>query len=45
MIIASCYGLEGPGSNPGWDEVFRAIQTDSGAFLSYIMVTECFPGA
>jgi len=46
MCIASRYGLDGPESNPGGNEIFRAVQTDLKVHpMSYTMVTECFPGA
>jgi len=46
MSIASRYGLDGPESNPGGNEIFRTVQTDPKAHpTSYAMVTEYFPGA
>ena len=42
--IATDYGLDGPGSNPGGDE-FSAVQTGSGAHpASCKMGTGSFPG-
>jgi len=29
--IATDYGLDGPGSNPGGDEIFPSVQTGPGA--------------
>ena len=46
MSIVSSYGLDGLESNPGGNEIFRAVHTDSKAHAtSYTMVTKCFPGA
>jgi len=43
--IATDYGLDGPGSNPGGDEIFRPFQTGPGAHpASCIMGTGSFPG-
>ena len=43
--IATDYGLDGPGSNPGWDEIFRPVQTGPGAHpASCTMGTGSFPG-
>ena len=33
--IATDYGLDGPGSNLGVDEIFRLVQTGPGAHLAY----------
>ena len=30
--IATNYGLDDPGSNPGGDEISRPVQTDPGAY-------------
>jgi hypothetical protein len=32
--IATDYGLDGPGSNPGGDEIFRPSRTGPGAHLA-----------
>jgi hypothetical protein len=46
MSIASLYGMDGPRSNPGGNEIFRAVQTNAESHPpSYPMVTECFPGS
>jgi len=43
--IATDYGLDGPGSNPGGDEIFRPFQTGPGAHpASCKMYTVSFPG-
>jgi len=42
--IATDYGLDGPGSNPGGDEIFPPVQTGTGAHPgSCKMVTGSFP--
>jgi hypothetical protein len=42
---ATRYGLDGPGSNPGGEKIFRTIQTDPGAKPApYTMGTGSFPG-
>ena len=42
--IANDYGLDGPGSNPGGDEIFRPVQTCPGAHpASCTMGTGSFP--
>ena len=42
--IATDYGLDGPGSNPGGDEIFPPVQTGRGAHpASCKTVTESFP--
>ena len=43
--IATDYGLDGPGSNPGGDEIFPPVQTRPGAHpASCTMGTGSFPG-
>ena len=43
--IATYYGLDGPGSNPGGHEIFRPIHTGPGAHpASCKMGTGSFPG-
>ena len=43
--IATHYGLDGPGSNPGGDEIFPPVQTGPGAQpVSCKMGTGSFPG-
>ena len=43
--IAADYGLDGPGSNPGGDEIFPPVQTGPGAHpASCKMSTGSFPG-
>ena len=43
--IATDYGLGGPGSNPGGDEIFPPVQTGPGAHpASCKMGTGSFPG-
>jgi hypothetical protein len=43
--IATDYGLDGPGSNPGGDEIFRSSRSVPGAQpASCKMGTRCFPG-
>ena len=43
--IVTDYGLDGPGSNPGGDEIFRPVQTGPGAHpASCKMGTGSFPG-
>jgi len=43
--IATDYGLDGPGSNPGGDEIFRPSRPALGAHpASYTMGTRSFPG-
>ena len=43
--IATDYGLDVPGSNPGGDEIFPPVQTGSGAHpASCNMGTGSFPG-
>ena len=43
--IATDYGLDGPGSNPGGDEIFPPVQTGPGAHPAYCkMGTGSFPG-
>ena len=43
--IATDYGLDGPGSNPGGDEIFPPVQTGPGAHpASCKMGTVSFPG-
>ena len=43
--IATDYGLDGPGSNPGGDEILRPVQTGPGAHpASCKMGTGSFPG-
>ena len=43
--IATDYGLDGPGSNPGGDENFPPLQTGPGAHpVSCTMGTGSFPG-
>jgi len=43
--IATDYGLDGPGSNPGGDEIFPPVQTGPGAHpSSCTMGTGSFPG-
>ena len=43
--IATDYGLEGPGSNPGGDEIFPPVQTGPGAHPApCTMGTGSFPG-
>jgi hypothetical protein len=43
--IATDYGLDGPRSNPGGDEIFPPIQTSPGAHpASCKMGTRSFPG-
>ena len=45
LIIATDYGLDGPGSNPGGDEIFLPVQTGPGAQpASCKMGTGSFPG-
>jgi len=45
MYLKSDFGLDGPGSNPGGDEVFPPVQTGPGAHpASCKMGTESFPG-
>jgi hypothetical protein len=42
--IATDYGVEGPGSNPGGDESFPSIQSDPGAHPAFCKTgTESFP--
>jgi len=43
--IATDYGLDGPGSNPGGEEIFPTVQTGPGAHPAACkMGTESFPG-
>ena len=43
--VATDYGLDGPGSNPGRDEIFPPVQTGPGAHsASCKMGTGSFPG-
>jgi len=43
--MGSDYGLDGPGSNPGGDEIFPPVQTGPGAHpASCTMGTGSFPG-
>jgi len=43
--IATDYRLDGPGSDPGGDEIFPPVQTDPGAHpASCTMGTGSFPG-
>jgi len=42
--IATDYGLDGPGSNPGGDEIFRPFRRSWGPPASYTMGTGSFPG-
>jgi len=43
--IATDYGLDGPGSNPGGDEIFPPVQTGPGAHPASCKVcTGSFPG-
>ena len=43
--IATDYGLDCPGSNPGRDEIFRPFQTGPGAHQAFCkMGTGSFPG-
>jgi len=43
--IATGYGLDGPGSDPGGGEVYSPVETGSGAHpASCKMVTGPFPG-
>ena len=43
--VATDYGLDGPGSNPGGDKIFRPVQTDPEAHsASCAMGTGSFPG-
>jgi len=45
VVIATDYWLDGPGSNPGGDEIFRPVQTGPGAHpASCTMGTRTFPG-
>jgi hypothetical protein len=44
--IVTDYGLDGPGSNPGGDEIFPPVQTGPGAHAAICkMGTGSFPGA
>jgi hypothetical protein len=43
--VATDYGLDGPGSNPGGDEIFPPVQTGPGAHPASCKVgTGSFPG-
>ena len=43
--IETDYGLDGPGSNPGGDEIFPSVRTSPGAQpVSCTMGTGSFPG-
>jgi len=43
--VATDYGLDGAGSNPGGDEIFPPVQTGPGVHpASYRMGTGSFPG-
>jgi len=45
VAIATCYGLEGPGSNPGGGEIFRTCPAGPGAHPAFCTVrTRSFPG-
>ena len=45
VSIATDYGLDGPGSNPGGDEIFHPVQTGPGAHpASCEMGYRVFPG-
>ena len=44
-MLATDYGLDGPGSNPGGDEITAPVQTGPGAHAaSYTMGIGSFPG-
>jgi len=45
VSIATDYGLDGPGSNPGVDEIFRPSRPALGLTQPPVQWVPCFPGS